>query len=164
MEDISDGRCWICLSLESVPNRSLAVDHDHETGQIRGLLCTRCNQSIGRMGDDWRVMRRAYLYLRRAWNQWCDNCRVCGTTNVPILQRGSLESRDGIRFVYNCSGCGKQYATRWDTTGTRMQSVAGWFACWVPEGAEVIAEVQCTDPTADDRPVVISSACDARCE
>ena len=41
------GLCWICKQPEAVSGRLLAVDHDHETGEIRGLLCYRCNTHLG---------------------------------------------------------------------------------------------------------------------
>jgi hypothetical protein len=48
---------------EPNPNISLHVDHDHETGAIRGLTCFRCNQALGAFGDDPTVLRRAAAYL-----------------------------------------------------------------------------------------------------
>jgi Recombination endonuclease VII len=41
-----EGNCACCGTHESMFKRKLHVDHDHETGQIRGLLCTRCNPAI----------------------------------------------------------------------------------------------------------------------
>lgn len=55
--------CAICH--RSTEGR-LHVDHDHVTGAVRGLLCNRCNRSIGLLGDDPVVMRRAITYLLRA--------------------------------------------------------------------------------------------------
>lgn len=43
----------------------LSVDHCHETGSIRGLLCQRCNRAIGLLGDDPTLMRKAISYLLR---------------------------------------------------------------------------------------------------
>jgi hypothetical protein len=42
---------------------SLAVDHDHKTGQIRGLLCNACNTSLGKFKDDPVLLRKAIKYL-----------------------------------------------------------------------------------------------------
>lgn len=55
------GRCAICGALPK--SRPLAVDHDHHTGRIRGLLCDRCNGGIGMLGDDIEILRRAIEYL-----------------------------------------------------------------------------------------------------
>lgn len=41
----------------------LAIDHDHETGEVRGLLCSVCNISIGLLGDDLGRIEAAALYL-----------------------------------------------------------------------------------------------------
>lgn len=58
-----DGRCAICFK-ECSTGRNLAVDHCHETGQVRGLLCTRCNMGIGYFSDDPNVILQAARYLR----------------------------------------------------------------------------------------------------
>lgn len=42
---------------------ALRVDHDHVTGKVRGLLCTPCNQAIGHLRDDPRLLRKAAAYL-----------------------------------------------------------------------------------------------------
>lgn len=54
--------CAIC---EQVPDRALAVDHCHDTGRVRGLLCTPCNSALGRFGDDAERLQRAIRYLQR---------------------------------------------------------------------------------------------------
>lgn len=56
-------RCAICGVHASELDRALCVDHDHKTGQVRGLLCNNCNRSIGLLQDDPDVLRAALIYL-----------------------------------------------------------------------------------------------------
>jgi Recombination endonuclease VII len=57
-----EGRCAICM--RQPRTRRLAVDHDHETNEIRGLLCTRCNNKIlGAAQESPSLLRRAARYL-----------------------------------------------------------------------------------------------------
>jgi hypothetical protein len=58
-----DGRCAICG--DPPGKRRLAIDHCHETGRVRGLLCVRCNTLIGQADDSVERLRQAVLYLRR---------------------------------------------------------------------------------------------------
>jgi len=60
------GLCAICHKPEA--EIKLAVDHDHDTGRIRGLLCKKCNMGIGLLGDNPDTLATALLYLRRASN------------------------------------------------------------------------------------------------
>ena len=48
---------------ESPHGRNLAVDHDHKTGRIRGLLCWLCNRAIGILRDNARAATRLGAYL-----------------------------------------------------------------------------------------------------
>jgi hypothetical protein len=56
------GRCAICRR-EPRPDSSLHLDHDHETGLLRGILCFRCNNSLGDLDDDASLLRAALRYL-----------------------------------------------------------------------------------------------------
>jgi hypothetical protein len=58
------GVCAICSEPAS-PDKVLVVDHDHETGKVRGLLCGTCNSAIGLLKDDTEVIVQAALYLYR---------------------------------------------------------------------------------------------------
>ena len=55
------GGCAICG--RSPGRKRLPVDHNHETGEIRGLLCLACNRAVGLLGDDPDLARRAAEYL-----------------------------------------------------------------------------------------------------
>jgi len=60
-----NGVCAICFHPEPVKNRLfLAVDHDHKTGRVRGLLCSKCNVAIGMFEDRVEVLRSAIRYLK----------------------------------------------------------------------------------------------------
>jgi hypothetical protein len=56
------GVCRIC-GRKCSTGRRLAVDHDHNTGIVRGLLCLHCNVAIGYLEDDPERLRRAAEYL-----------------------------------------------------------------------------------------------------
>jgi hypothetical protein len=56
------GGCAICGGVDT---RALAVDHDHQTGQVRALLCGPCNTGIGHLGDDPKRILAAAAYLLR---------------------------------------------------------------------------------------------------
>jgi hypothetical protein len=56
------GGCAIC-GKPNTCGRDLAVDHDHKTGQVRGLLCTRCNVVLGLVHDSPEHLLEAALYL-----------------------------------------------------------------------------------------------------
>lgn len=58
------GQCAICKTEEPGGNsKRFHIDHDHKTGNVRGLLCSRCNKMIGIAGDDLSVLRGAIEYL-----------------------------------------------------------------------------------------------------
>jgi len=62
------GVCAICQRPETFVTRgtvsSLGIDHDHETGVVRGLLCRLCNAGIGGLQDSPELLERAAEYLR----------------------------------------------------------------------------------------------------
>lgn len=64
MERSQKGVCAICGEVRKDRlGRGLAVDHNHNTGKIRGLLCGQCNQGLGRFKDDPNLVLSAYNYL-----------------------------------------------------------------------------------------------------
>jgi hypothetical protein len=56
------GACALCESAPT-PGISLHVDHDHGTGEIRGLLCMRCNNALGLFREDPDLLKRAARYV-----------------------------------------------------------------------------------------------------
>ena len=70
--DRQAGLCAICRKPERTREnhsggiRPLAVDHDHQTKKVRGLLCGRCNWALGHFGDDILCLQAAIEYLERA--------------------------------------------------------------------------------------------------
>lgn len=63
------GLCAICRQPPSgngASKRNLVIDHDHDTGVVRGLLCDGCNRTLGIMGEDPQRLRAAATYLERA--------------------------------------------------------------------------------------------------
>lgn len=63
MYQAQGGLCAICGNPQ-ISGRQLAVDHDHESGLVRGLLCQSCNRGIGYFGDDVSRLESAVGYLR----------------------------------------------------------------------------------------------------
>lgn len=60
------GKCAICETEKlQVGKFRLHIDHCHETGHIRGLLCHNCNVGIGNLRHDEKIMRAAIEYLHR---------------------------------------------------------------------------------------------------
>jgi len=59
--DQQDGRCAICRKY--LDDCTACVDHDHETGDIRGILCTQCNSGLGMFKDNVVFLELAAKYL-----------------------------------------------------------------------------------------------------
>lgn len=70
------GKCAICGREEKVLStavfnkapKKLSVDHDHKTGQVRGLLCSNCNAAVGYFDDNTSIIEKAIEYLKR-WDR-----------------------------------------------------------------------------------------------
>jgi hypothetical protein len=65
------GRCAICRTdkpggTQAADRMVWSIDHDHDTGKVRGLLCSACNRGLGLFGDSAEACRRAADYLERA--------------------------------------------------------------------------------------------------
>lgn len=61
------GVCPVCLEKLSSMGKGrggAAVDHNHDTGKVRGILCQQCNAALGSLGDDPETLKRGYNYLK----------------------------------------------------------------------------------------------------
>lgn len=62
MIEAQNGICLICGDELVRPH----VDHDHKTGNVRGILCFNCNGGLGKFKDDMSLLLSAVLYLDRS--------------------------------------------------------------------------------------------------
>lgn len=99
------GRCAICQApAESVrrPGKTvtglsaygLCIDHDHETGVIRGLLCNQCNRAIGLMGDDARLLEAAWRYVSSSGSNLTPAYEPTRQRNRPRKRSSGLSCAD----------------------------------------------------------------------
>ena len=62
MFDSQNGKCAICDKPPQA-HKKLGVDHDHKTGQVRGLLCSPCNRALGGFQDSLELLRKVVDYI-----------------------------------------------------------------------------------------------------
>ena len=79
-----DGACWACKELVSY---ELYVDHDHETNEVRGLLCARCNTIAGMLDDErlwavWKYLFRPELLLSFMERALGTDDRICASLHL----------------------------------------------------------------------------------
>lgn len=78
------GRCAICQKKMRRP----AIDHDHKTGAVRGLLCPGCNIGLGYFGDSAPGLRRALIYLEGL-------LPLDRTSHIPVSDQGCEDVQFG---------------------------------------------------------------------
>lgn len=61
--------CAICKRNQTEFKKALSVDHCHKTGYIRGLLCLKCNRSLGLLEDNPSLFRNAASYLEQSYEK-----------------------------------------------------------------------------------------------
>lgn len=72
MLEKQNGKCAICGTTETKGRKSgrgggadvFAVDHCHDTGDVRGLLCHSCNRAMGLLGDNTHILQNMIEYLK----------------------------------------------------------------------------------------------------
>ena len=75
-----EGCCAICGKHQTQDKRRFCVDHCHETGNVRALLCHNCNTALGKFQDNEDLLRRAADYIRST------------KTGFQTLSTGTVES------------------------------------------------------------------------
>lgn len=100
MIDLQEGHCMICDVEMTLPH----IDHDHETGYVRGILCPRCNLGLGYFVDSPDLLLNAARYLllwddlqsrhtsslilnsRAGWRSWLSGRRVTQSLLMTIRE------------------------------------------------------------------------------
>ena len=100
MLEAQGGTCAIC---QSAPAEH--VDHDHDTGAVRALLCFNCNGGLGQFRDDPAVLRAAADYVEEHRRRQVGG----GTSPLPARRREGVS-----RPVSAPVGSGRRPATRRD--------------------------------------------------
>ncbi len=57
------GMCAICGEFLASDKEFFCIDHDHKTGKVRGLLCSKCNRGIGHFDDESWILLSAFNYI-----------------------------------------------------------------------------------------------------
>ena len=63
--NLQEGSCAVCGTHQLELDHRLHVDHDHQTGKVRGLLCRNCNFALGLMGDSPDLIGRLKEYVEK---------------------------------------------------------------------------------------------------
>jgi hypothetical protein len=63
MFEEQNGVCYLCKKPGDGRWKKLCVDHDHETGKVRKLLCRSCNTALGQVGDSVDLLKSMIEYL-----------------------------------------------------------------------------------------------------
>ena len=61
-----NGCCKICGKHQIEFKKSLSIDHNHQTNEVRGLLCNNCNAFLGYVKDDIEILQNAIKYLQNS--------------------------------------------------------------------------------------------------
>jgi len=59
--DAHNGKCYLCG--KEIAGKSRHIDHDHETGKVRKILCSSCNTGLGLFHDNVELLKRRFFIL-----------------------------------------------------------------------------------------------------
>ncbi|MFS8203721.1 endonuclease VII domain-containing protein [Streptomyces sp. CWNU-52B] len=78
-DEMAASRTGLCVFRLKAP--AIHVDHCHQTGRVRGVLCFNCNSANGKLGDDPDAVRRAAAYLEGS--SWKPTLVAPGVCQLP---------------------------------------------------------------------------------
>lgn len=92
----SGDQCEICgVAEKDAPGRQLLIDHNHETGDVRGMVCAKCNtvmacfdgtKTWGTVNRLWERRAKQYIARARQWVAYGQACEQLGTTRFEDMQ------------------------------------------------------------------------------
>jgi hypothetical protein len=85
--EIQGNHCPLCGDPPDPKARALAIDHDHQTDRLRGILCARCNGGLGMFRDSPVILRRAADYLEF----WRDGWKMFDEAIAYVETYGKVE-------------------------------------------------------------------------
>jgi hypothetical protein len=108
---LQGGRCAICRCRPEA--QRLAVDHDHQTNAVRGLLCVRCNHDLlGAAHDRLDILRAAVAYLEhspaREGTRWQEDAMLSGWFGSEAPAYEQPATHPGSRAAYRRRGQSSQ--------------------------------------------------------
>ena len=109
--------CGICGE-PAKSGRELHIDHDHVTGDVRGLLCPACNTALGLMRDNARRLRAAAEYLERNGSHAKDATGAMAPVALPVV------------YERRCKRCGFGKVTSEVTGGLCRRCLATARVTW----------------------------------
>lgn len=62
--DVQQGCCYICGKHQSILKSRLCVDHSHESGKVRSLLCCKCNMALGLVEESTDILQKRLSYVK----------------------------------------------------------------------------------------------------
>lgn len=149
---VQDGKCAICRNKPQTER--LAVDHDHKTGQVRGLLNSRCNHELlGSAHDEPRALWNAFLYLLAppaalrspgAWERFLNNHPMPSMNEVKQLanlvpkEPTSWSPGDGPMNPFSIPGRDKGWAPSDNKEFAHDETACSKGAHFLPSGSESV--------------------------
>jgi hypothetical protein len=65
-----ESKCYICsVHIDETPKKRLCIDHCHNTGKVRKLLCTKCNTALGQVSENTEILKKMITYINEHKNE-----------------------------------------------------------------------------------------------